>query len=160
MDWRWRKIAYEELTEKQQRFVDKYITTFNATESAKQAGYSEKSAYSQGQRLLKNVEIQKAMKERFLEAKDTKGDRIQDVAETLEQDTSIARGEIQISEFKETDMLTGQAVIHTKREYTPSHEEQGRARDRIYKVNGAYSEKRELEHSGTVVFANEDNIPD
>ena len=31
---------------------------FNATESAKRAGYSQKTAYSQGQRLLKNVEIQ------------------------------------------------------------------------------------------------------
>ena len=150
-------MTYENLTEKQKRFVDKYITTFNATESAKQAGYSKKTARSQGQRLLTNVDIQKAMAERVAEARDTKGDRIQDVAETLEQDTSIARGEVQISEFKETDLLTGQVTVHTKREYTPSHEEQGRARDRIYKVNGAYSEKRELEHSGSVTFI--DDIP-
>lgn len=32
---------------------------FNATEAAKKAGYSEKTAYSQGQRLLKAVEIKK-----------------------------------------------------------------------------------------------------
>lgn len=32
---------------------------FNATEAAKKAGYSEKTAYSQGQRLLKTVEIKK-----------------------------------------------------------------------------------------------------
>jgi phage terminase small subunit len=29
----------------------------NATRAAKEAGYSERTAYSQGQRLLKNVEI-------------------------------------------------------------------------------------------------------
>ena len=45
------------LTPKQQLFIDDYLIHFNATRAAKTAGYSEKTAYSQGQRLLKNVEI-------------------------------------------------------------------------------------------------------
>ena len=44
-----------------QIFVSEYIKSGNATESAKQSGYSEKTAYSQGQRLLKNVEIMQAI---------------------------------------------------------------------------------------------------
>lgn len=56
------------LTAKQQRFVDEYLIDLNATQAAIRAGYSEKTAYSQGQRLLKNVEtqtnIQNAMKKR------------------------------------------------------------------------------------------------
>ncbi|MBO4938891.1 MAG: terminase small subunit [Oscillospiraceae bacterium] len=48
------------LTEKQARFVAEYLVDLNATQAAIRAGYSEKTAYSIGQRLLKNVEIQKA----------------------------------------------------------------------------------------------------
>lgn len=49
------------LNQKQKKFVDEYIKTGNATQSAIKAGYSEKTAYSIGQRLLKNVEIVKAL---------------------------------------------------------------------------------------------------
>lgn len=49
------------LTAKQEKFVKEYLTDLNATQAAIRAGYSEKTAYSQGQRLLKNVEIQKEL---------------------------------------------------------------------------------------------------
>lgn len=39
-------------------FVTEYIKSGNATQSAIAAGYSEKTAYSQGSRLLKNDEVQ------------------------------------------------------------------------------------------------------
>lgn len=52
-----------ELTEKQKRFVAEYLIDLNATQAAIRAGYSEKTAYSMGQRLLKNVEIQQAIAE-------------------------------------------------------------------------------------------------
>lgn len=45
------------MTPKQQRFIEEYLVDLNATEAAKRAGYSEKTAYSQGQRLLKNAEV-------------------------------------------------------------------------------------------------------
>lgn len=51
------------LTEKQQRFIDEYLVDLNATQAAIRAGYSEKTAYSQGQRLLKNVEISSRIEE-------------------------------------------------------------------------------------------------
>ena len=38
-------------------FAQHYVETFNATESAIFAGYSEKSAYTQGSRMLKNVQL-------------------------------------------------------------------------------------------------------
>ena len=46
------------LTPKQQLFVEEYLIDFNATQAAIRAGYSENTAYSQGPRLLDNVEIQ------------------------------------------------------------------------------------------------------
>lgn len=47
-----------ELTPKQRRFVKEYLVEKNATKAAIRAGYSKKTAYSQGGRLLKKVEIQ------------------------------------------------------------------------------------------------------
>ena len=46
------------LTDRQERFAQAYIIHRNATEAAKTAGYSLKSANNQGYRMLKNDEIQ------------------------------------------------------------------------------------------------------
>lgn len=51
-----------QLSAKRNAFVHEYLIDKNATRSAKAAGYSDKTAYSQGQRLLKNVEVAKAIK--------------------------------------------------------------------------------------------------
>lgn len=52
------------LTDKQKRFVAEYLVDLNATAAAKRAGYSEKTAYSMGQRLLKHVEIRALIQKR------------------------------------------------------------------------------------------------
>lgn len=49
------------LTDKQAAFVREYLVDLNATQAAIRAGYSERTAYSVGQRLLKKVEIQRAV---------------------------------------------------------------------------------------------------
>lgn len=51
------------LNDKQERFCQEYIIDLNATQAATRAGYSDKTAYSQGQRLLKNVEVASRVKE-------------------------------------------------------------------------------------------------
>lgn len=51
------------MNEKQARFCSEYVATRNATQAAKAAGYSEKTAYSQGHKLLKHSEIQKKITE-------------------------------------------------------------------------------------------------
>lgn len=43
---------------KQRRFCEEYLIDLNATAAAKRAGYSERTAYSQGHDLLKKPEIQ------------------------------------------------------------------------------------------------------
>lgn len=45
------------LTKKQETFAKEYLIDLNCTQAAIRAGYSEKTAYSIGSRLLKNVEI-------------------------------------------------------------------------------------------------------
>lgn len=49
------------LNDRQLRFTYEYMVDHNATQAAIRAGYSAKTAYSQGQRLLKNVEIRKVI---------------------------------------------------------------------------------------------------
>ena len=48
---------------KQRRFAEEYLKDLNATQAAIRAGYSERTAYSQGQRLLKHVEVKNTIKE-------------------------------------------------------------------------------------------------
>lgn len=55
------------MTPKAVLFVTEYLRNFNATEAATAAGYSEKTAYSQGSRLLKEPEIQAMVRERLRE---------------------------------------------------------------------------------------------
>lgn len=55
------------LNAKQQAFCDEYIIDFNATQAAIRAGYSEKTSYSHGQRLLNDVEIQKEISKKQIE---------------------------------------------------------------------------------------------
>jgi len=50
------------VTPRQEKFCVEYLIDLNATQAAIRAGYSDKTAYSMGQRLLKNVEIQSRIK--------------------------------------------------------------------------------------------------
>ena len=69
------------LNEKQKAFCEHYASTFNATESAKRAGYSEKTARSIGQRLLTYVDIQNYLATLTEKAKNS---RIATITEVLE----------------------------------------------------------------------------
>ena len=83
------KQKYEKLTEKQKRFIDYYIETANATESAKRAGYSEKTAKNIGaENLTKlNFFIQKKLEEK-------ESNRIASQDEVLQYLTKVMRGEL------------------------------------------------------------------
>ncbi|MCY7581476.1 MULTISPECIES: terminase small subunit [Bacillus] len=78
------------LTEKQKRFADYYIELGNATEAARKAGYSSKTAKSIGQENLTKPDIKTYIKERLNE-KDA--ERIASQDEILEFLTAVMRGE-------------------------------------------------------------------
>lgn len=61
------------LTAQQELFCKEYIIDLNATQAAKRAGYSEKTAQEQGSRLLSNVMVQ----ERITELKSDREKRLQ-----------------------------------------------------------------------------------
>ena len=58
------------LTAKRKRFADEYLIDLNATQAAIRAGYSKKTAYSSGERLLKVVEVQVYIQKRMAEKDD------------------------------------------------------------------------------------------
>lgn len=80
------------LSEKQRVFCEHYAACFNATEAAKRAGYSAKTAYSQGQRLLKNVEVQYYLGELQNRARTS---RIATIEEVLEYLSKTMRNELE-----------------------------------------------------------------
>lgn len=59
------------MNDKQRRFVEEYLIDLNGTQAAIRAGYSAKTAYSQGERLLSHVEVAAAV----LEAKRGRSER-------------------------------------------------------------------------------------
>lgn len=77
------------MTPKQHTFCQEYILDMNATQAAIRAGYSAATASSQGQRLLRNVEIQKLI----CELQENRIQRLQIDADTvLEHIARIAYG--------------------------------------------------------------------
>ena len=78
------------LTPKQQKFAEYYLETGNATESAKKAGSSEKTAYSIGNENLSKPEIKEYIQERLDELKSK---QIATIDEVMQFYTSIMRGE-------------------------------------------------------------------
>lgn len=81
----------KKLTEKQKRFIDFYIETANATESARRAGYSKKTAEAIGLENLGKPRIKEAIDKRLKELEST---RIADTKEVLETLTAVMRGEM------------------------------------------------------------------
>lgn len=79
---------YNKLTEKQKRFIDYYVETANATESAKRAGYSSKTAKNIGAENL--TKLNYFIQERLQQLEDN---RIASQEEVLQYLTKVMRGE-------------------------------------------------------------------
>lgn len=79
---------YNKLTEKQKRFIDYYVETANATESAKRAGYSSKTAKNIGAENL--TKLNYFIQERLQQLENN---RIASQEEVLQYLTKVMRGE-------------------------------------------------------------------
>ena len=81
----------EKLTPKQKAFCDEYLICGNATEAAKRAGYSEKTARTIAAQNLSKRYISEYIAKRQEQIEDS---RIADIQEVLEYYTSVMRGEV------------------------------------------------------------------
>lgn len=136
------------LTRKQQRFADEYLVDANATQAAIRAGYSEKTAYSQGQRLLKNVEVKKYIEEQL---ERIHNEKIADAQEVMMYLTSVLRGE-SLSEIVVVEG-TGDGYSDARRMMKlPDERERLKAAELIGKRYGMFTDKVNVEGAIPVVI--------
>jgi len=157
------------MNEKKARFAKEYIIDLNATQAAIRAGYSEKTAYSQGQRLLKDVEIQALIQKEM----DKRGKRTDITADRVVKELGkIAFSDVRnvyngdgrmlepyelsddaaatISSFKVTKLSVGGAENDMEKvteEY--KRHDKTKALELLGRHFGIFNDK--LEHSGTTV---------
>jgi phage terminase small subunit len=143
------------MTAKKMKFCLEYFRSGNATQSAKDAGYSEKTAYSAGQRLLKDVEVKAYLQE--LTEKNASA-KIADAREMQEVLTSIIRQEMDeenlMTEFIGDGM--SETVLKTKKS---SHKDVLKAIDLLCKMQGAYDTSQGV-NVVIPIFGGEDNLED
>ena len=142
------------LNEKQKMFCDEYMIDLNATQAAIRAGYSKKTAYSQGQRLLKKVECQKYLADLMAE-KESK--LIADQNEILRYLTSVIRGESKSTEIVVEGTGDGCSEARTILK-EPSEKDRLKAAELLGKRYGIYTEKVDMDVNIPVMFAGEDDL--
>ena len=148
--WRWWKIA--KLTLKQQRFADEYIISGNATDAAIKAGYAKRSAGQIGEQNLKKLEIKKYIDERLAQLA---SEKIATQEEVLTYLTSVMRGETQ-----EQTLISIGELGQTITDIDVGAKDRIKAAELLGKRHRLWTDKVEADISGTVVFANESDIPD
>lgn len=157
----------EGLSAKQKRFCDEYLINLNATQAAIKAGYSEKTAGSQGNRLLKNAKVKEYIGGH---QRDQHLENIMAREEVLSRLSDIAAGKV--PEMKE--------VVTRKAEYIPNaNDPEGKKMTMVYneytqmiplptrnsdrnkalellgRHYALFTDRKEVEHSGAVQFVDD-----
>lgn len=144
------------LTPKMKRFCEEYIIDCNATQAAIRANYSEKTAGSQGQRLLKNVEAKKYIKELFEEVKK---DGILSATDILHYFSQVVKGE-SVAEVLVTLVNEDGTTRAEKIKKNPDEKERLKAAQLLGKRYALFTEKQEIKVELPVVISGEENLED
>mgnify|MGYP000892170392 CR=1 FL=1 len=142
------------LTKKQQRFCDEYLIDTNATQAAIRAGYSEKTAYSQGQRLLKKVEVKRYIEEQL---ERIHNEKIADAQEVMMYLTSVLRGE-SLSEIVVVEGIGDGCSDARRMMKLPDERERLKAAELIGKRYGMFTDKVNVK--GTIPVVIIDDLDD
>ena len=137
------------LNDRQQLFVTEYVKDMNATKAAERAGYSKRTAYSQGQRLLKNVEIKNAVDNLLLEVRKN---NVADAVEIEEYLTAVMRGKM-----KETEMINVGNFEQELVEVPTKQTTRIKAAELLGKRYAMWTDKQSVEHIGQVNFVDDIN---
>ncbi|WP_105125643.1 terminase small subunit [Streptococcus suis] len=143
------------MTEKQKIFADEYIISLNATRAYKKAYPNVKKdavAQANGSRLLSNAMVKAYIDEQL---EKLQSERVADQQEVLEFLTSVMRGERTEQTLCSIGEL-GQQII----DIDVGAKDRIKAAELLGKRHRLWTDKIEAEVSGTVVFANESDIPD
>jgi terminase small subunit len=129
------------LTLKQKKFADEYIISGNATDAAKKAGYSEKTAFTIATENLKKPYIKQYIDQRIKELDDKKIAKQEEVLQYL---TSVLRGESKSAIVVVEGLGDGVSEARTVKK-TPDEKERLKAAELLGKRYRIFSEKSEAE---------------
>ena len=131
------------LTARQQKFCDEYLICGNATQSAIKAGYSEKYAGQNADKLLKNTKVKEYINSNMAQMS---SDKIATAEEVLQYLTSVMRGESRSHEI----VVDGEgARVMSK---PPSEKDRLKSAELIGKRYGIYTEKLNVDGAVPVVI--------
>ncbi|MCD7130564.1 terminase small subunit [Limosilactobacillus agrestis] len=122
----------QKLTQKQQRFVDEYIISGNATQAAIKAGYSKKTAKQMGTENLAKPIVKTAIEKRNAEIQ---SEKTADMTEVMEYLSSVMRGE------QTESVATAKGVYD---DVPVSAKDRIKAAELIGKRHGAWTDKKEI----------------
>ena len=138
---------------KQQAFVDEYIKTGTAYQSAIRAGYSEKYAKSSSHKLLENVGIRAEIDRRM---KKLKKDTIADQDEILQYLTSVLRGEVTDQELIPIGIGRGEMEVESLEKRSDTNA-RTKAAELLGKRYMMWTDKQQIETTATVHFDDDIN---
>ncbi|EJE28855.1 MAG: terminase small subunit [Staphylococcus epidermidis] len=133
---------------KQQAFVDEYIKTGTAYQSAIRAGYSEKYAKSSSHKLLENVGIKAEIDKRM---EKLKKDSIADQDEILQYLTSVLRGEVTDQELIPIGIGKGEMEVESLEKRSDTNA-RTKAAELLGKRYMMWTDKQQIETTATVQF--------
>ena len=129
------------LTSKQKNFCDEYIICQNATEAAIRAGYSKKTAGTQGYENMQKPHIRAYIEERM---KEHESELVATQKEVLQYLTAVMRGQTVAVEVVVEGIGDGYSEARTI-EKAPSERDRLLAADKLSKCYGLYNDKDKLE---------------
>lgn len=145
----------DKLTVKQKLFVDNYILTKgNASEAARQAGYSPKTAFRTGQENMQKPAILEAINARTAELENERTASTQEVLEFL---ASVLRGET----TDEVVVNVGKGKGYTQPEKVKAKvttKDRIKAAELLGKVKGIFVTKAELDVQGALPVVIKDDV--
>lgn len=145
-------MATKKLSKKEEKFVIEYVRTGNATQSAINAGYSERSARQTACRMLTKDYILKAIDELV---KEMNSEKIADAEEVMMLLTEIARGET-TEENVVVDKSGNVSIVETR----VKEKERVKALELLGKRYKLYTDKVEASVDGQVQVVFEGNDED
>ena len=145
------------LTPKQKAFADEYLICGNATEAARKAGYSNKTATVIGSENLSKPNILEYIAERQKQIEDS---RIANIKEVLEFYSSVLRGEIK-DQFDMDASLSDRLAAGRElmKRYEKADEQEARVRllnAQVDKLTGNNQEIEDLEDIEGEIYGGKD----
>ena len=139
------------LTAKQKRFCEEYIVDCNATQAAIRAGYKEKYAHTNANKLLQKTTLKNYINEML---ENVKSNNIADATEVMEYLTSVVRGK-SMSEIVVIEGVGEGCSIARTMQKQPDEKERLKAAELIGKRYGMFKENVNVDGVSQVVIVND-----